>query len=298
MEDLKQAYAALGLPENASKEEVEKRYFLLVRRARAERMREGGQPAQGGTDLEAITQAYRLIVGQEEAQARREYQEKMYGKYKKMAGPAEKIDHFFRYYKFHVLGAIVLILCIIFGIKGYMDHKARQAELAKLPPPAVTVTFFGEFWTRDGSGELPEDALLPLFPEWKRVVSTLTYVPKETRSEQDIALLQKSLLVLMTEKPDLYIMDRVNFDKLVKQGLFLPLDGPEAQKLLKAVPPDAQLKGRSEKDTADHVYGIDVTNRPLVSKLPVTGKEYIAVIRATTEKEPNALHFIERFWQQ
>ena len=148
MDELKKAYES-GLPEGASKDDVEKRYFLLIRRERASRQREEtGQPDEQALSLEEINRAYKLILEYDEKKTMEQFNAAAYGKYKGMAGSAQKVDHFFSYYKFHVLGVIALILIVIFGTKAYVDHRHKMAELAKLPPIDVSVSFFGEYYSR------------------------------------------------------------------------------------------------------------------------------------------------------
>jgi hypothetical protein len=300
MEDLKQAYAALGLPETASKEELENRYYLLTRRARAQKMREGAEPpAEGLVDLDAVTEAYRFIRDYEERQAKAEYEQQVYGKYKKMAGKAQKWDHFFHYYKFHILIGIVVLALIGYGMKSYADHRAEQERLAKLPPADVSVMFFGNYLYGEGFGSDTEplaNDILKQFPDWKRVVANLTYVPSDMKSEQDMALLQKSMLVLMEDKSDLFIVDKANFDKLAAQGAFLPLDslsGSSVQSLLQS---GAARKAKTEDDPTEKVYGIDLSGTGLGKELGVNGSsEFIAAVRTKAQKPDNAVKFIEHY---
>ncbi|MBB6674761.1 J domain-containing protein [Cohnella nanjingensis] len=293
MDELKQAYDVLGLSENADKEELENRYYILVRRARAQKMREGD--AEDGAlrvDEEAISRAYRYIKDYEETQAKAAFTEQNYGKYKKMAGRAQKWDHFLHYYKFHILGGILLLIAIGYGIKSYVDHKHEQAELAKLPPANLSVMFYGNYFYGDGMAAdtkpLGED-ILKQFPDWQRVIADLTYVPSDTKSEQDMALIQKSMLVLMTDKSDLYIMDKLNFAKLAPQGALKPLDGESG------IPADLQMKSKTEEDTSEHVYGVDLSGTTMAKELGVNGTEFIAGIRANAKHPEEALTYIKHF---
>ncbi|QHW33436.1 J domain-containing protein [Paenibacillus rhizovicinus] len=301
MDELKKAYELLGLPEGAAKEEVEKRYFILIRRERSTRQREETeQTDEHAMNLEDINKAYKLILEYEEKKTMEEFNAAAYGKYKGMAGSAQKVDHFFSYYKFHVLGVIALILVIIFGTKGYIDHRHKMAELAKLPPIDVSVSFFGEYYSQDGS--YPVSDLKPLeanflsqFPNWKRVQAFFTYVPTDIKSEQDSALIQKSMIDLMMNKADVYILDKSNFGKLATEGSLLPLDGANAAKLGTGDKPELQLKATTEDVPEEHVYGVDISGSPLLKGLPVVGKEYIAGVRVNSARPDNALAFIEKY---
>jgi len=290
---LKQAYAELGLPEDADREALDNRYYVLMRRARTQKMREGGEaPAGERVDEDKVNAAYRYIKDYEEEQAKAAYARETYGDDPKKAARAVKRAHFFHYYKFHILGAIVLLIAIGYGIKSYVDHRHEQAELAKLPPVDVSVMFFGNYLYGDGINPdtKPIDAdILKQFPDWKRVVSQITYVPAETRSEQDMALMQKSMLVLMTDKSDVYIADKVNFDKLATQGGLIPLDGD-------GFPVGVQLKSKTEDDTSERVYGIDLSGSALMKALGIQGStEFIAGIRINAKHPDQAKAFIRHY---
>ncbi|WP_274649706.1 J domain-containing protein [Paenibacillus humicola] len=297
-EDVKSAYETLGLPEEAAKEEVEKRYFILIRRARASQQREGGDPAEHETvDIDEVNRAYRLILDMEERKLSEAYNEKVYGKYRKMAGSAQKVDHFFSYYKFHLLGAIAVIALIIYGINAYIDHKHKQEELAKLPPANLEITFFGNYLSNDTFNpdlKPVEDKIVSQFPDWKRVIAHLTYVPAQIQTEQDTAFIQKSILDLITNKSDVYVLDKANFAKLAAQGALKPLGSGDTA-ALQPYAADKGLKATTEDDPAEKVYGIDITGSPLIKELQVRGTEYIAGIRADSTRTASAVQFIERY---
>jgi hypothetical protein len=293
METIKQAYRDLGLPDNASKEEVEKKYSLLLRRARSQSARGEDGSAAGSASLETINAAYRTIIEHEEAQAREQFNAKAYGKYKGMAGSAQKLDHFFSYYKLHLLGAIVLIAAVIYGINTYLNNKQEQAELAKLPPAALALSYFGEFGSPAGSDLKPvEEKLVSRFPEWKRVIVHLTYVPAEPKSGEDMALVQKSILDLITNKDDVYLLDRPSFDKLASQNALLPLEAHKDE--LGAAYSSGKALSSSTQDNpaVEQVFGFDVTDSPLIKSLGLVGGTFIVAIRSDTSHLDNSLEFI------
>lgn len=297
MDNLKQAYEQLGLTEDASREAVEKRYMTLIRQAKAR----GNKNGTGDDfDFDAITRAYRFILDQDKQQAIEELTTTQYGKYKKLAGAAEKTDHFFHYYKFHVLGAILLLILVGYGVKSYMDNQAQKAAEALLPPIDVYVMYHGQFFLEHNDNNMApiEAALLPQFPEWQRIKAGLTYVPKETRSELDMASIQKAVLAIMTEKADVYIFDKNTFAQLSAQGLLQPLDHAVEGVLEPLISPEQLMASRTEDDTEEHIYGIDLSNNQTLSGLAMYGDERIVGIRSASEHADNALLFIQRMLEK
>ncbi|MUT66822.1 J domain-containing protein [Paenibacillus sp. NEAU-GSW1] len=303
MNELQQAYQTLGLPDQAPREEVEKRYTTLMRQSRSRRMQQssGSETVSEGNDFEAVTKAYRYILEYEDKLAAEQFNEQEYGKYKKMAGTAAKADHFWRYYKLHVFGGIVLLALIIYGINAYTDHRAEQARLAKLPPIDLSVMYLGEYFINDGNGgngteEQLEAAMLAQLPDWKRFKVKLIYVPQDPKDQMDMASQQKAMVVLATEKPDVYIVDKATFNWIAPQGIFMSLDDLATGKVKEAIDSGVGYKQKTEDDPTEHVYGVEVSESALIGKLPVVAKDnYIIGIRVTSENTDKALKYIEEF---
>lgn len=297
MDDLKQAYAVLGLPEDADKETVEKRYYILIRQARAQQMRgEAGKDEQP-VDVDAITRAYRRILEEEEKRARQQWMEQHYGKDEKKAALKAKIDHFFQYYKYHLLGAILLIAAVIYGVNVYLERKAEREYLASLPPPDLEIHFVGEFWPKDNDAgiEAVAEPMLARFPEWKRIVPYLTYVPQTMQTGQDYAFLQKRMVDLIQYKPDVYILDEPNFEVLALQGMFLRLDDPALGGLAASIPENVRRLAKAEEDPSPVLYGVELSGNPLLKEWPVIGAETVIVaVRIDTARPDKARMFIER----
>jgi hypothetical protein len=291
--DLRQAYERLGLPEDATREMVEKRYDMLLRQERRRiRAGEGESP-----EFAEITRAYRFIVEQEEKQAVSELTEQQYGRYKRFAGLAEKIDHFFSYYKWHTIGALLVLALILYGINTYIDHKKEQARLAALPPMDVYGMMMGQFYTLDGSGMTDEleAAVLGHFPDWQRVELELISFSLEPRSEFDMAMLQKATVMLATEKPDIYILDADTYPWLARSGVLLELDDLAAGRFASLLPEEAAPKASGGEEAGEHVYGIELTDSPLIGELPLIKDRFIVGIRRDAERLDNALHLIETY---
>jgi hypothetical protein len=278
LEELKKAYEILGLPEDSTREQVENRYFILIKRARSEPSRTEANEVDHATDLTEINRAYNLILGIES--------EKI-GTVEKQT----KLAHFFYYYKWHVIVGIIIVLIAGYMIKDGID-KRRAA--ANMPPINLSVSVFGNFYSADVA--LLEKNMLQLLPEWKRINTTLIFVPTEIKSQQDMALQQKSVLLLMTERSELYITDEKNFKSLSAQGAFIRLDEFQGFDSLK-VPPNKLRYARADKDTGDHPYGIDVTGNPVFKGIEMSGEREIIAIRATKEKWPDTRKLLEKLVQ-
>ncbi|TJY42181.1 hypothetical protein E5161_09230 [Cohnella pontilimi] len=275
MDELRQAYETLGLPEDAIREQVEQRYFLLLKKARSRKQRQGAE-TEDSPDLEAVNLAYTRIIGHESEKA--------------VTVPKQgKAAHFFHYYKWHLIIGVIALILVVTAVKGVVD---RRAEEANKPPLDVSATVFGNFFGTDAD-KLSQN-LLGEFPEWKRIDVSLTAIPKELRSQQDMALQQKAMLTLMTEKTDLFILDESNFSVLAKQHLFMPLDGLPFWADLKK---DQQRirTALTDQDTAAHPYGVDITGNPIFTgtNVEAMGERQIIAVRYQAPDKDKALRVLK-----
>lgn len=297
--DVKQAFKTLGLPEDADKDAVEKRYTLLIKQARTQQRREeAGETVTDKIDLDLVNQAYKLVLELEKQQEVEAFNANKYGKYKKMAGSAEKADHFFSYYKWHLIVGVLIVVGIIYGINSYLDRQEEKRLEALRPPIDLSFMLYGNFFLEEGSQDIVplEEAMLAYFPEWKRVKGVLTYLPGEQGSATDAALVQKAMIMLMTEKSDIYLIDENNFEQLARQGLLMPLEDEVAGRLAPYVTDDMLRKAATEEDTSPRVYGIKLGETKLMQELPLIYRDMVVGIRGIDPEHPdNAKLFLERF---
>ncbi|RKP44289.1 hypothetical protein D7Z26_26865 [Cohnella endophytica] len=276
-EELKKAYEILGLPEDATREQVENRYFILMKKARSEKSRsEAGVDEQPGINLADYNRAYNLVLGIES--------EKIITVEKQT-----KFGHFVYYYKFHVIIGFIIVLLASYFIKEGID---KRREAANTPPANLSVSVFGNFYFADET--LLQANMLKLIPDWKRIKTTVVFVPTEVKSQQDMALQQKSVLMLMTEKSELYITDETNFNGLAAQGAFVKLDDFMKSEPLQ-VPADKIVNAQSADDTEQHPYGIDITGNPIFKDVDMSGSpKIILAIRAKETKWPDTEKLLEQ----
>lgn len=284
--DLNEAYEIMGIPESSTREEVEQQYAVWVRKDRAAK-RSGPDSDQEVFDFTKVNEAYRTILN---------HFYELDDKEKPKRSPGiEKLDHFWTYYKFHLFGALLLIGGIIYGINVYLDHKAEQEYLASLPPAAATMMIYGDFY-EPNIGDI-EMSILNQKPDWERIVVNHTYLPAEITDSYGIALQQKAVVTLVTDRSDVYLIDHGNMQGLVNQGLFQPLDAYEER--LKAAVGEANLiYARSEpsglydeeEPGETHLYMIKL---PPSDQYHTLADEVMAGIHIRSENIENALQMIE-----
>jgi hypothetical protein len=196
----------------------------------------------------------------------------------------KRVDHFFHYYKAHIIVGLISLFILMSLIYSIVDNR-QQADL---PPADVSIVFFGDYSELDLTTF--EKRILAKFPEWQHVNIELTYVPGETKNAYDAAEQQKSVLTLMDDEFDIFIMDSENFHKL--QGLYQPLDQIE-DALINRLDSDQLVYAKAEGESKKHLYGVDITNSDIFEDVNFASTEKIATIRTNAKNFENAIKWIK-----
>lgn len=299
MDELKKAYEILGLPESASREELDREFDILIRKSRSRK------PAQNTAEnqpdeYELKLKAYRTIVDYEEKKKIEELSRERYSKWGRFAGTAEKSNDFFRIHKTKIIIGIISVIVVIVGITAIMNNLEEKRRIAALPPLDLSVMFLGTFMADDSKGgdSALEDAFTATMPDWQRTEVELVYLPSQEADvigSQDIAFQQKAMALLSTERPDVYIVDENALDWLMNSGLFMNLDEDANGELKPLLKEDSIVMGRSEEDTEDHIYGIRVKDSELAKQLPLYLPDMIVTVRIDSENKDKAVELIKRY---
>lgn len=280
--DLRKAYEILDLPENSSMEEVDQRFDLLLRRMKGKRSEEG----MGGS--ENINEAYRIIKESARQAAIDQYNEARFGSNPQKKARREKIEHFWSYYRWHVVGSIIVIIIAVMVIQGVIERQ----KLAALPPPDLEIMLYGDYFNAD-EGSL-ERAILQKYPDWQRIKVIVNFLPNGSFGGQEMAYVQKSFAILATEHPDVYILDSSTFQKMVEQSALANLDDLKG-KTPTELSTDKMLIGTQPEDSEPHLYGIDITDRSLWNSSQEPEVRKIATIGKRSKNTENAKNFINGF---
>lgn len=191
-ENLKQAYVQLGLPETVTREELNKRFDLLLKRRRALTTEEEIAA------YEADFRAYKLILDTWDEQEIQKAEDERLAKYGRFSGTASKWETFMRLYRTHVILGIIGLLVVIFGGKALYDNYQHRQYLASLPPVDAKIMFIGSFESRIPAARPRslEKAIIAAYPEWKRVETVMTYLPRtgEGSDSLDMNYMQKAVV--------------------------------------------------------------------------------------------------------
>lgn len=292
-DDLKQAYELLNLPEDITREELDKRFELLLKRQRFSTTK------GSSVSYEEEFRALKFILDALDQQEIDEAENKRFEKWGKLSGVARKWENFIRLYKMHTIISIIVLLVVIFGGNAlYKQWQDKQYE-ASLPPVDVSIMFLGKYGLLD-SAEDSEDlnnAIIAKYPEWKRVKTSVVYLTT-TGSEEgggmlDMSYMQRAMAMMAAESPDILIMDEATYEWIGLQDGFQNLEALVSSGGLAS--DDKRLKHSVSQESGEElVTGIDITDTQFAADLPLHSVAMIAgVLTNEDETKAKAMDFIE-----
>ncbi|WP_078551227.1 hypothetical protein [Bacillus alkalicellulosilyticus] len=280
--DLKKAYEVLGIAETATNQELEAQYLLLIRQHKAESNKTNEEPFS----LEEVNRAYSIAW----AHINKDDEFLNPKDTRRFNHPLlKKLDHFFYYYKYHTLAAVLFIIVLVTSIQGFLDHKQEQAVLDSLPPEDVSMMFVGDYYISDI--DRIADYISANVPDWERISIDLSYSPLG-EDAVDVAAIQKSAVILATHPVDVYVLDYENFDRLNRTGAFVEL---EPSHFNEPVSENRFISGQTEDDAVEKVYGIDITDSSIFNGHDVRAEVMIAAVRLDRDHFENSIKLIEQF---
>lgn len=277
MIDTVDAHKILGISSDAGKNEIEKRYSILLKKHRAA-VNDGESSGTEQEDFKMATEAYNFLMGYEEPVSveTREPNPLL----AKMGIDENKTRNFFYYYKYHIIIGLAVLLLIGFTVKSCVE---------KVNPDFMTV-FIGQIDYTDTTKLYSQ--IKDAVPDIKEPGFDGAFITASGDAQQDYAMLMKSMAVMAAGGTDLLIADKANFEKFAKNGAFISLDDIAA-KLGVDPTKSKDFSLKSDNDTAAHLYGIDLSGSKELATAGIKGTELIAAIPTSTKKVDAAVKLIE-----
>ncbi len=281
MIELKDAYEILGVKEGASKDEIIKRYDILLRKMR---MIGQADPEDPKPDIAEINRAYNLLMGYDDgsAQESEENRNTLTGQMLSKAGIDEKkARNFFYYYKYHILASLAGILILVYIVSSFVNRVDPDLNLVIAGKFSLTQT------------EELKNTIQEKLTGTKELGTDFLFLSEDGMSQQDQAYTMKFVTLMAAGDVDVYILDRVNFEKYGTKGAFASLDGLADQLGIDRDKNSKQVLMDSETNE-EHLYGIDVTGSPLLKGIEPVDSEKIAVLRVKAKNYDRALELLKQ----
>lgn len=286
MLDLKNAYVVLGLKENASRDEVEKKFEQLIRRNRSAKMAKDQNHSSDTTDLDEIREAYNTIISNEHAVQEKDEEKRNPKKpnpiFKMLGIDEKKARNYIYYHKFYYIFGIIGLILLISLIKTTVFHVN----------PDVNIAFVGQIYYKDTI--ILAKKIKANDPSIKEISIDGVILTGDSKNMQESAMQQKAMVLFAAGDIDVFILDKANFDRYAPQGVFMSLDDLVLKLGLDRNDyKDYILKARDEK--AAHLYGIDIKNSKLLKDSEIAGDNLIVTIRVNAKHYDKAVKILELF---
>lgn len=278
MLDAREACRILGISDNAGKNEIEKRYSILLKKHRMA-PEQGEDGADRQEDFKRVTQAYNLLMGYEEPVE--EVPEIPNPILKKIGVDEKKARNFFYYYKFHLLIGLIVLVVAVLTVRSFINRVE----------PDFNTVFIGEINYYDATDKLTAQ-IREAVPDIKEPGIDGAFITESGDAQQDYAMTMKAIAIFSSGGADLLIVDKANYDKYAGQGGFMSLDdiapsmGVDLEK-------NKELRTQTEDNPQERLYGVDISDSAALAEAGVQGIEMIAAIPVNTKKQDTAIKLME-----
>lgn len=297
---LQEARNILGVTESSSKDDIEKKYDVIMKKYRVLKSN-GTLDIKAEEDFVKSTEAYRILMGYEVNEPKIEKQETYVDKAFVKAGvDRKKAENFFYYHKYYILAGILAIIFIAFTVRSIVTRVE----------PDITIGFMGEVH-HEATDKL-KAKIEESIPEIKEVGFDSATLTNNYKSQDAYANLSKAMVLLSVADIDIFLVSKYVYDSYAHEGPFMALedfakeldiDVSKSEYLkLRVVDKwdepqdfDGERKPKTYVDAEPRLYGIDVTNNEFFKEINVVGPEKILVVRAVTNKRNLVLKLIKLF---
>ena len=274
MLDVKRAHEILGVGKNASKNDIERRYSIILKKFRmAPADKQEGSEA---VDIDEVTMAYNLLMGYVEPQTEEEIKAPN-PIMKKMGIDEKKAGNFFHYYKVHIIVGIIVLIVLATTIRGCVTRV----------DPDFNMAFLGEIAFNETA--VLKETIQAEIPEIKEPGFDGAFIGTgdSAGGQQEYAMQMKAMVLFAAADVDLFILDKASFDKYAEQGAFISLDEIARRLGVDKEKSKPYILKVNEENT-DHIYGIDITDNEVFKKSGILGKEMIAAIPVRSKQAEKA----------
>jgi hypothetical protein len=278
--DRQKALSVLGLPETAGIEDVQKRYEVLFRKFKSI------QTDEKGSTWEDIEAAYRFLMGinfhDPEAEKRKKYVKDHPNPILKLFGiDQEKFSNFVHYNKWYFIGGALVVFLVVSFIVSAINRV----------DPDLKMVCAGELAL--AQYEPLENAIIEQIEGAQAVqLQVIPLSVEGAESQVEMVSREKLQLEVLVGKNDIFILDLATYRDYAALGAFVALNDridelgiKEYDKEMLEVALDAE---DGEESGTPMLYGVDVSNSPLLRDYGLLGETFIATMGIAAENPENA----------
>ncbi len=278
--DRNESLEILGLATDATANEIDHRYAIMVKRLK---------DAKDRTEMDRVSEAYDFLTGRVVVQEPPDPRDDRVV----LGMTIRKWKHFWEYERTKTLAILGLSVAVISILYTVITNT----------PPDFSFTTIGDI-------VISEDTLFQSFiaaqmPEVKKAQTDGAYISSSGNGETDTVGVQKAFVLIAAGTLDVVALDEIQFTRYGTQGAYLSLDTfyaglqatVPADVLERVVPMKAIVKTEDSGDGLEHIYGLDVTALGTYQALGIDGYRVILTISSRAKHVALSETFITKFLQ-
>lgn len=269
----KEAFEVLGLRPGSNKYDIERRYTLLAKQNR------GKCDEETIKKLEQITLAYDVLTGRYVPPPPPDprMEKVVFGKKRR------EWANIWAYGKVPFFVTLIVLFFVGWLIYTVVTNK----------PPDFATAVYGDFYQTQGDlGTEPmglETLIREQNPDFEKPILSCNIIAERPGLDPQMVMASNMKMTLMmtgAEKIDLLVLDKVQYLRLVGEGILLPMDHVY-ERLMNEVPelfdgyieplkttldPDVLAEGETP---AEHIYGFDLSEKQMLNSLDLAGRTQV-----------------------
>jgi len=279
----KDPYEILGLRKDASRDEIVKRYDLLLRKYRDDNTKSANDKK---AQIQEIEEAYNVLMGYDfdslaEGKLSEEAQKPPNPLLKKLNIDEKKLGNFIHYYKAHIIIGIIVLIGLFFIIRSMVTRVEPDLRLKMVGIyPSASV-------------EKLEDKIMDNIAGLKKVeIDPLIFWDK-SNPNVEYSMELKLYTLSGTGKVDVYFLDEERFEKLISMpNRIKPMDDI-VKRYGDKIEEKNIIKKKLQDDNEEHIYGIEVENRDIFEGTELENFKIILSIGMDGEYDENAAKLLD-----
>lgn len=204
----------------------------------------------------------------------------------------EKFSYIKEYYKFHIIGTLVLIAIVT----SFVVEAKNKKE------PVLNVTMMGSYIDNQKLQDFQDKATAALIkdnPENKKIVAMDFLISSANPADQyAYASSQKLMAALAAGDIDILVMDKESFEVNSKEEIFLRMDNLPQYSTLDLKDFEPLKFSDKEKGIEEGVYGISIKNSQLFKNLDYDTSDKVLGIVSNSKNVDKSFEFLRWFISQ
>jgi len=273
-----EALEVLGLGTQATEQEIEHRYMILVKRYKG---------SDDPKALEDVAEAYNLLTGRTyEAEPPDPRDERVV-----LGKPVKQWKHIWEYGRVKFIGITAAAIALVSIVYSVVTNV----------PPDFQVFIVGELYQDEGPQM--NNFVTAVLPDVKNFQPNSAFITRSGEDANDVANVQKAFVMIAAGDEDIVIMDELQADRFAPQSAFVELDDLYA-KLQAELPAEIMdlVEPFRYKITEDqggdgqiHIYALDMTKLGTYQALDLYGTRCVMAISVRSKHLEASKTFLSQF---